>query len=75
MSAPAARVAVYDPRAVVAMVMRQLLAERVPVEVSSAGRAFEAAERLLRTLGVEGVDEVLVEPAAAVLPFQRPVAR
>jgi len=48
---------VYDPRRLASMVMLALVDEGVPVAVRSAERVFEECARLLRTLGVEAVDD------------------
>jgi hypothetical protein len=53
---------------VLTIVMSQLSRERVPMEVKSAGRALEAAQRLLEALGVEAVDELV---PCNVVPLQR----
>lgn len=62
---------VYDPKRLASAVMLHLVREGVPVAVRSAERVFEECSRLLRTLGVEAVDDV--EVLAEVVPIRRVV--
>lgn len=69
--AHAARPAAYEPHAVLTLVMTRLAQERVPIDIKSAGRALEAAGRLLEVLGVEPTDELIPSNVLPFVPRQR----